>query len=147
VRRAAPIVDLDAERERRAQSPASWVEFFVPGPPAAKGRPRLDSRRGHFYTPGKTASYEHQVRVEALRATALARWPKPSQADRFSVAMHLCFADARRRDIDNVAKAILDGMKGVVFLDDFHVVKLLVRRLLSHPRPGALIEVYRGKEP
>ncbi|MET0546246.1 MAG: RusA family crossover junction endodeoxyribonuclease [Caulobacterales bacterium] len=45
-------------------------------------------------------------------------------------------------DLDNVAKAVLDGIKGALFFDDSQVAKLLVERKRAEAE-GLFIRVYR----
>jgi crossover junction endodeoxyribonuclease RusA len=47
--------------------------------------------------------------------------------------------DRRRRDLDNLAKAVLDGMNGVLYDDDSQIDNLIIRR--GGPMPGGLVEV------
>ena len=48
------------------------VEFFVPGQPVGKGRPRATVRAGRarLYTPAKTEKYEARVALFAQQAMA-----------------------------------------------------------------------------
>jgi crossover junction endodeoxyribonuclease RusA len=45
-----------------------------------------------------------------------------------SVTVEAAPPDNRRRDLDNLCKPILDAMSGVLWLDDFQVHELIVRR-------------------
>jgi crossover junction endodeoxyribonuclease RusA len=47
-----------------------------------------------------------------------------------------------RVDLDNVAKAVLDGIKGALFFDDHQVARLLVERVEAEVE-CVLIRVYR----
>ena len=44
------------------------------------------------------------------------------------------FADRRRRDLDNVVKAVSDGLGGVAYADDSQVVKVKATRREGEPR-------------
>lgn len=133
------------------------VEFFVPGQPVGKGRPRATVRAGRarLYTPAKTEKYEARVALfaqqamagrpvmagpVALSVTALfpipTSWPKKRQAAaRAGTEQH-----TKRPDADNCAKAILDGLNGVVWKDDSQVVTLSIEKRYSD-RPGVLVTV------
>ena len=133
------------------------VEFFVPGQPVGKGRPRATVRAGRarLYTPAKTEKYEARVALfaqqamagrpvmagpVALSVTALfpipPSWPKKRQAAaRAGTEQH-----TKRPDADNCAKAILDGLNGVVWKDDSQVVTLSIEKRYSD-RPGVLVTV------
>ena len=47
--------------------------------------------------------------------------------------------DRRRRDLDNLAKAVLDGMQGPLYDDDSQIDNLIIRR--GATTPGGLVEV------
>ena len=133
------------------------VEFFVPGQPVGKGRPRATVRAGRarLYTPAKTEKYEARVALfaqqamagrpvmagpVALSVTALfpipTSWPKKRQAAaRAGTEQH-----TKRPDADNCAKAILDGLNGVVWKDDSQVVTLSIeKRYAEVPRVEVLV--------
>lgn len=137
------------------------VEFFVPGQPVGKGRPRATVRAGRarLYTPAKTEKYEARVALfaqqamagrpvmagpVALSVTALfpipPSWPKKRQAAaRAGTEQH-----TKRPDADNCAKAILDGLNGVVWKDDSQVVTLSIEKRYSD-RPGVLVTVMEAR--
>ena len=137
------------------------VEFFVPGQPVGKGRPRATVRAGRarLYTPAKTEKYEARVALfaqqamagrpvmagpVALSVTALfpipPSWPKKRQAAaRAGTEQH-----TKRPDADNCAKAILDGLNGVVWKDDSQVVTLSIEKRYSD-RPGVLVMVMEAR--
>jgi len=115
--------------------------FTVPGEPVAKGRARSfvrNGRVGHF-TPEKTAVFENLVRLAAQSATAGAKpisgavalsvraffgipasWSKKRHSEALNGFVHV----TKRPDLDNVIKAVKDGMNGVVWVDDSQVVIL-----------------------
>lgn len=117
------------------------ITFVVPGEPVAKGRPRVTiaGGRAHAYTPAKTAAYEQLVAVYAHAAMKNApllehpvrlhlgiyckvpgSWPKKKRAD----ALAGIERPAKKPDIDNIIKAVADGMNGVVWVDDSQIVEL-----------------------
>ena len=133
------------------------IEFFVPGTPVGKGRPRA-ARRGAgvvMFTPGKTADYEALVAATAaaalagdaaaahrlldgpLEAVLEMRFPVPASWSKAKRARALAGAEwhTSRPDADNVAKAILDACNGVVFRDDSQVVMLIATKAFSE-EPG-----------
>lgn len=118
------------------------IVFTVPGQPIGKGRPRVASRGGKFaqlYTPAKTASYEGLVAMAGrtamdgrdliagpvavsldIRLAIPVSWSKKKQA----AALSGLVAATKKPDIDNVEKAIFDGLNGVVWDDDVQVVRV-----------------------
>lgn len=111
------------------------IQFFVPGKPVGKGRPRF-TRTGHTYTPGKTRAYEAAVAWECRKAMegklpsvhpqrvsveVMVKPPKSWSKAKTKNALGGLIAPGRP-DIDNYLKAVLDGCNGVAFLDDSQVV-------------------------
>lgn len=139
------------------------IEFFVPGAPVGKGRPRA-ARRGAgvvMFTPEKTADYEALVAATAAAALAggmrigtsqlldgpLAamlemQFPVPSSWSKAKRARALAGVEwhTSKPDADNVAKAILDACNGVVFRDDAQVVMLAATKAFSD-EPGVRVVI------
>ena len=139
------------------------IEFFVPGTPVGKGRPRA-ARRGAgvvMFTPEKTAGYEALVAATAAAALAggmrigtsqlldgpLAamlemQFPVPASWSKAKRARALAGAEwhTSKPDADNVAKAILDACNGVVFRDDAQVVMLVAAKAFSE-EPGVRVVI------
>ena len=122
------------------------IKFFVPGQPVGKGRPRF-AKTGRPYTPKKTAEYESHVEWTARKAM----WDNGRQtatdapcAVFIDAAYEVPLSYSKRRkaqcnageitpgkpDIDNVQKAILDALNGVVYLDDKQVVLTMAAKAL-----------------
>ena len=130
------------------------MRFVVPGQPVGKQRPRF--ARGRAYTPKKTADYEKHVAAYARLALA-AHGPIPDGP--VAVRLVLVFDRPKRLlrkkdppgrmwhtmtpDIDNCAKACLDGLQGVLFKDDRCVVSLIVEAFYraKDEKPGVCFEV------
>lgn len=113
--------------EIQGTPPDRVVMFSVPGEPRSKQRPRV-TKRGTF-TPKETLEQERQV-----RNAWLATGEEPFQ---FQVIVTIDFYNftKHRRDIDNMAKLVLDGLNKWAFLDDHQVVGLnLTKRYTSKER-------------
>lgn len=116
------------------------IEFDVPGEPTGKGRPRISTRGGfaRTYTPAKTSEYEAVVRSAALQAMSgqncvsgavrvvleaykviPASWSRAKKAAALDGS-----AFWGKPDLDNICKAVLDGMSKTVFDDDAQVTIL-----------------------
>ena len=135
------------------------IEFFVPGAPVGKGRPRA-ARRGAgvvMFTPEKTADYEalvsatasNAMRAEAgplftgpLEAVLEMRFPVPASWSKAKRARALAGVEwhTSKPDTDNVAKAILDACNGVVFRDDSQIVMLTATKEFSET-PGVRVVI------
>ena len=128
--------------------------FEVPGQPRGKGRPRF-ARRGNFvktYTDAATASYEDQIRFYALQAmgsseplkTALeafiyVRLPVPQSYSKKRTEACLSGLErpCKKPDLDNIIKAMMDGMNEVIYDDDVQIVNITATKLYA-----AKAEVY-----
>lgn len=140
----------------------SMVVFSIEGKPVPKGRPRF-ARRGNFvqtYTDSKTLSYEQIVAMESKKAMGSSeafknaislylyiRLPVPKSYTKKATADCLSglVRPTKKSDIDNFTKSLMDGMNGVVYLDDSQVVDLHVRKIYSSV-PGVDICVMEEHE-
>lgn len=126
------------------------IAFSIKIEPRGKGRPRATIRKSKggeqhagTYTDAKTRAFEAKVRAAAEKAMAGAN-PIEGPVEvalRFRIAIPASYSKKRRAailagqepyfgafDTDNLAKAWLDGVNGVVFADDKQVCDLLVIR-------------------
>lgn len=114
--------------------------FSVEGDPVGKQRPRFS--RGHTYTPKKTADYEKLIADKAKEAMGLTE-PLETPVAVYIYINHAIPASYSKKrkeaclnrlerpkkpDLDNVAKAFLDSMNGIVYKDDVQVVSLHVTK-------------------
>jgi Holliday junction resolvase RusA-like endonuclease len=133
------------------------AEFFVPGPPIAKGRPRVALRAGRpvAYTPDRTVRYESTVALigaqamdgrspiaEPVELSVRAFFPIPQSWPKARRAAALAgeLAHASRPDLDNVVKAVADGLAGICWPDDASVVAVLAEKTYSET-PGVAVRV------
>lgn len=141
---------------------APALRFSVRGQPVGKARPRFSRTR--VYTPANTVYYERQI-GEAAKA-AMFGFPPVAPDVAFDVEIEAYYAvpaswSKKRRlsalqgvdrpmtkpDLDNLAKAVLDGMNGIVFEDDKQVVGLSVTKHYSDtPRVEVVVRVAHPKE-
>ena len=117
------------------------IMFTIYGEPVPKGRPRF-STRGKFpvaYTPEKTKNYESDVGMMAkaamgaseplegaLEAFIYVTFPVPASYSKKRT--EACLSDSEKHikkpDLDNVVKAVLDGMSDIVFLSDSQITSI-----------------------
>lgn len=121
--------------------------FTILGEPVPQGRPRF-FRRGRFigtYDPQKSQDFKQKVALFAKTAGVtlsdkaikirLDFWlPRPKSLYRKSDPEFGMFC-SKRPDIDNLIKAVLDGLNGIAFKDDGQVCELQARKFY-HSKGG-----------
>lgn len=105
------------------------LTFTVPGPVVPWQR--TASVGGRRLTPKRQRDYQGLVRRTAAQHILASRlvaggWPL---VERMSVSIFYVPHDRRRRDIDNVAKTIMDACNGVLWADDSQIDVLHVERV------------------
>lgn len=103
---------------------AALVEFLIQGPPVSHQTRRRQRVRGY---------------IEEVRVRAALAYTDPQPYDGMVRVEITYFYDARAGDVDNIAKPILDGLKGCVLADDSQVMDVVASK-----RP---IATYRFVEP
>lgn len=103
------------------------IVFLFSLEPVAKGRPRFS--RGQVYNPFKTKRYEQHVAVvAAAQMSGIAMIEGPIHAKiRFIFKRKKSVKRIHhtiRPDLDNLIKAILDGLNGIAFKDDAQVCSI-----------------------
>jgi Holliday junction resolvase RusA-like endonuclease len=138
----------------------STIVFTVPGAPVGKGRPRVGKSFGTgqvvLRTPEKTVNYESRIALaghEAMAGAPLlelacavkleiyvqipASWSKKKQ----TAALNGEVLPVTKPDIDNIEKAIFDGLNGVVWKDDVQVTDVIKKkRYADTPRVVVTVE-------
>ncbi len=121
-------------------------QFFVPGKPVGKARPRHNTKTGNTYTPKGTADYERHVRecfeakyplsepVSApVQIIIHAIVPVPKKKDGVNLKKQYrneCFAGLHKPtgtpDCDNIVKIICDALNGIAYKDDKQIYAIEV---------------------
>jgi Holliday junction resolvase RusA-like endonuclease len=133
------------------------IEIEVSGQPQGKGRPRF-TKTGKAYTPAKTREYENRIKAAAWAAMTKANvdttdrpvhvdviafmdipksWSKKKRIE----AEFGAFRPTAGSDLDNIVKAALDGIQGVVFADDRLVHSIKARKTFCHPDRGPVLYI------
>ena len=121
----------------------------MPGPPKGKARARTVRTRGgqtFSYTPEGTVLYENLIKIsfsqtgerpfgaeEYLRVAIMAYYPVPKGTSKKKATEMIAgyIRPAKKPDIDNVVKSILDALNGVAYHDDTQVVAVFAEKYYS----------------
>lgn len=130
-------------------------EFIIPGPPIAKGRPRLGKYT--TYTPTKTVNYENLVQFsyiekhknkevlkDDLSISIMFYFPIPKSTNKKNKQLMLKgkIRHNKRPDIDNCIKSVTDGLNNIAYKDDSQIVEIKAYKFYAEePRTEVCIEV------
>ena len=137
------------------------ISFVVYGEPVAQGRPRF-AHRGNFvttYDPAKSREYKDTVYSVAvqhrpekplegpleMRIIAFKAIPKSFSRKKAMEAVDGIIRPVTKPDLDNYAKGVKDALKGVIWVDDSQVVRLVIEKRYS-AQPRMEIEVGEAKK-
>jgi len=121
------------------------IDLVIHGKPIGKARPRF-SRRGNkvvTFTPKETQIYEQNVKSlaqVAMLGKAMLEGPVKVTITAYFAHKKKTGWHISRPDIDNVVKAILDGLNGVVFADDAVVAQLVASKHYGEERVEVQVE-------
>lgn len=114
-------------------------EFFIEGPPVSQQTRRRARRRAW---------------IEEVREIIIGRWPagEPPALGPIQISITYVFADVAV-DLDNLAKPVLDALKGVVYEDDGQITDIAIRKRnmardlrIVGPSPVLFDAFRRGRE-
>lgn len=132
------------------------ISFSIPGEVRGKGRPRFVKATGRTFTDAQTVSYENLIKYTctgAMEGAALASgpvWlsiavhcapPASTSAKRRVAMLRQDELPAKKPDLDNIAKLVMDALNGVAWHDDKQVVVLNVSR--RYAETSALYVTFR----
>lgn len=120
------------------------LTFEVPGQPVPFTRVRSYGKQR--FTPKRYRDYKRLVGTLA-QCAVLDRKAWPMNA-RYRLTVEAANGDRLRRDIDNLAKAILDGANGIIWEDDHQVDELIARKAqgCADPFLRVTVEVIEGDQ-
>lgn len=127
------------------------VTFEIYGKPFAKQRPRFSRASGRAFTPKETISFENTVRAEAsrhfpqpisgpVRVTIRATFQPAKSWSKKKTDAHLSRPHTQTPDVDNIGKAICDGLNRIAFYDDKQVAEMNIRKIWG-PIPKTVVIV------
>jgi len=119
---------------------------------------------GHPHSSQRHNRKAHQNYIELIRNAAKQVVPHPTKSKRLDIEIWFQAETSLRADVDNIIKPVLDGLKGVVYLDDSQVRSVkatalpaddvysmhewtnaeVLLRLTEHPPKEFLINIFHG---
>ena len=156
-----PGLKQAGEAERKTYILMTAICFTVPGKPQGKARARTyynpKTKAMSSTTPDKTVLYENFICTRYMEAAEEQRFPdevyikvriqafyevpKSCSKVRRTAMLNGELLPAKKPDIDNVIKAVLDALNKVAYRDDNQVVELQIRKQYSErPRLEICIE-------
>lgn len=132
------------------------ITFELKGKVVPKGRPRF--YRGHAITPPQTVEYEKKVKEvaqavmgtrppfdEPAKVYVKALMPIPKSWSKKKRMAAVGTPHLNKPDVDNLLKAVMDAMNGVVYVDDSVVYSETCEKFYDdEPRAIVVIEIYEG---
>lgn len=115
------------------------IKILVPSEPVPLARARFSGR--HCYQPKRNREYREVVQ-QAARSAMGGREPLKGEVSAV-IKLYRRFKSTARNygDLDNHAKAILDGLNQIAFADDRQVVRCLIAKFTDKHNPRAEIEL------
>lgn len=117
------------------------IEFFVSGNPVPKQSYR--AVKGGGYTDPRVKDWQHTV----AECAAIEMMGKDMLTCSISIRLQFFLNDKRRKDWDNLAKGVMDGLNGIVYKDDSQVTTAYVEKNYYKAMPGVYIMIEKdGRE-
>ena len=136
------------------------VQFFVPGKPIGKQRPKFNKRTKNTYTPKETRDYEALVKQcymqkyrdkEPIPAKtpveveiyAYFKIPKSMPKKQVKLIENNKLFPTVKPDSDNISKIILDALNGVAYYDDNQVTDLTIYKqyATTNEKVGVVVNI------
>jgi len=115
------------------------ISFTVPGQPVSKSRPRI-SPNGGMYNPTETTDAEELIQAYYRQAAPGAQVDEEGY---WQVDCIFWTANKAKRDLDNLAKLVLDALSGLIWKDDCRVWALNLSRQIDKDQPRTEIRIER----
>lgn len=115
------------------------ITFFVDGEPRAKQSFRA-SRRGGGFTPAYIKAWQSDVGWCAQMALRHMEVMEPIEGN-LSVELTFFLGNSRRIDLDNLSKAVQDGLNNIAWIDDQQNISLTLNKYVCRERQGVLVQI------
>lgn len=116
------------------------VQLRISGKAVPKGRPRF-TRTGGVYTPKTTIDWEKHVKASWIEQQGSTSLTGPLSAYIYIMGDHTA-----KKDVDNMAKSILDGLNKVAYADDSQIVRLMVSKIPAIKTDQVLVVLREHQE-
>lgn len=116
------------------------IVFYVEGEPVPKQSFRVVEKRSgktHGYADQKVTAWQNAIGYEANKY-----FPE-KMTGKLKATLRFYLSNNRVIDLDNLSKAVLDGLKGIAFKDDCQVFELILSKSVDAHNPGVYIEIGR----
>lgn len=123
------------------------ITFFASGEPRAKQSFRANRNGRGGFTPAYIKAWQSDVGWAAQQAMRARDLVDPIEAQSFTVTLVFFLGDSRRIDLDNLSKAVQDGLNQVVWQDDQQNIRLVVDKYVCRTRQGVLVKVEPNDRP
>lgn len=144
-RRAGTIIKLGTQRV----APDTVLRYVFNVQPKPKVRPKASLRNGKLVMHTDREYQQYEAGIKASTAIQHAQYSGMPYTGDLTVACTHYLPNRVHGDIDNLAKAILDGMQDVAFVNDKQVKRLLIELRFDDPentRTEVLITPYVGSD-
>lgn len=120
----------------------------IHGNPVAQGRPRF-FRRGNYvgaYDPGKSKTWKDSIRLQAIQQGAKIIENAASMDMVFYLVRPKSLSKkivhhVKRPDLDNLVKAVKDGLSGVCYKDDSQIVAHTAKKMYAVDFVGVVVRI------
>lgn len=117
---------------------SAGISFFVASEPRAKQSFRVGHRGG--YTPARIKAWQADVGWAGQQAMRQCGFEGPLQGN-LTVELVFILGNLRRIDLDNLSKAVQDGLNGIVWDDDKQNIRLVIDKYVCRTRQGVYVKV------
>ena len=133
------------------------MHFVIPGKPKGKTRPRFSKGGKNTYTDKGTREYEEKVaeafreaggtmaNYAAIKIRAYYLIPQKTRKDILAGMISGKIRPAKKPDLDNVLKIIMDALTGVAFEDDNQIVQAYIEKMYGE-EPRVEVTLYEPAE-
>jgi len=119
------------------------IVFFVEGEPRAKQSFRANRNGRGGYTPAYIKAWQSDVGWIAQQAIRKIGMLDPLEGN-LTVELTFFLGDLRRIDLDNLSKAVQDGLNDVTWKDDQQNIDLILHKYVCRTRQGVLVKITKN---